>query len=278
MTSANSASFSPSAVERSELLSSIAGTVSARFYEPTVHGIDLEARFETKRPILLKTDCFSRDINAILSEIEAYPTEFFHESERRVGLWKTIGTSFFQRNGSWIFQDVLPNHLADRAGVRPGAELVAVDGVSVATSGIPKFAITDDVQIAFKNPGHETQTLSFNPNLRVPPNPTTDVTHRKLADKVGYLRISKWAGILGMEVARATDQAIVNLSRPRVMIVDIRGNLGSEGAGNLRLMGYLTSDKVPVGYSLTRRRAEQGYRREDLPQFTKIQQTNSSLH
>jgi hypothetical protein len=35
-------------------------------------------------------------------------------------------------------------------------------------------------------------------------------------------------------------------------------------------MGYFTPDKTPVGYSLTRARAEQGYRREDLAQFTKI--------
>jgi carboxyl-terminal processing protease len=88
--------------------------------------------------------------------------------------------------------------------------------------------------------------------------------------KIGYVRISKWTGILGMEVARATDDAIKSLSKPDVLIIDIRGNLGSEGAGNLRLMGYLTPDKVPVGYSLTRARAEQGYRREDLAQFTKI--------
>ena len=56
----------------------------------------------------------------------------------------------------------------------------------------------------------------------------------------------------------------------KVMIVDMRGNLGSAGAGNLRLMSYMTPEKIPVGYSLTRTRAEQGYKREELAQFTQI--------
>ena len=62
-------------------------------------------------------------------------------------------------------------------------------------------------------------------------------------------------------MARATDAAIRALRSLSVLIIDMRGNLGSLGAGNLRLMSYLTPDRVPVGYSLTRRRAEQGYRR-----------------
>jgi carboxyl-terminal processing protease len=187
-----------------------------------------------------------------------------------VGLWKTIGVSFYARNGTWVFQDVLPDHLADRAGVRSGAELIAVDGVSIDNSEIPKFAVSDNVLVAFRNPGQRTETSSFNPTVRIDPNSIQYVTHKKLADKIGYVRISKWTGILGMEVARATDEAIKSLSHPEVLIVDIRGNLGSEGAGNLRLMGYLTPEKVPVGYSLTRARTEQGYRREELAQFTKI--------
>ena len=270
MTPRKAVSFSPTTHERIELLSSIAATFSGRFYEPSVHGIDMKARFEEKQSCLLETDYFSHDINAILSEVDAYPTEFFHESERRVGLWKTIGASFCNFNGSWVFQDLLPDHLADRAGVRLGAELVAIDGVPVSSFDIPKFAISDKVQVAFKNPGQEIQTFSFNPKLRVLPNSIRYVTHKKLSDDIGYVRVSKWTGILGMEVALATDDAIKNLSRPKVLIVDIRGNLGSEGAGNLRLMGYLTPEKVPVGYSLTRTRAEQGYLREDLAQFTKI--------
>ena len=49
----------------------------------------------------------------------------------------------------------------------------------------------------------------------------------------------------------------------------MRGNPGG-GIGALRLMSYFVPGRVPVGYSLTRERAERGYRREELRQFTGI--------
>ena len=165
---------------------------------------------------------------------------------------------------------MLADGLADHAGVRSGAALIAIDGKPIDTSEIPKFALSNNVQVTFKNPGQESQTFSFNPTIKPEPNWIRYAAHRNVASKIGYVRISKWTGILGMEVARATDHAVKSLSKPEVLIIDIRGNLGSEGAGNLRLMGYLTPDKVPVGYGLTRARAQQGYRQEELAQFTKI--------
>jgi carboxyl-terminal processing protease len=36
------------------------------------------------------------------------------------------------------------------------------------------------------------------------------------------------------------------------------------------LMSYLTPSRIPVGYSLTRERAERGYRREELRHFRAI--------
>ncbi len=262
--------FRPTDRVRKDLLASIPATFATRFYEPTIHGMDLNARFEAEGPPLMRSDRFSHDVNTILNGIDAYPIEFFHESERRIGLWKTIGVSFFPWNGTWVFQDILVDSLADRAGVQPGAELVAIDGMPTDTSAVPKFTLSDNVQVTFQNPGRESESFSFNPTVKPEPTSIRYVTNRRVTDKIGYIRISKWTGILGMEVARATDHAIQSLSQPEVLIIDIRGNLGSEGAGNLRLMGYLTPSKMPVGYSLTRTRAATGYRREDLAQFTKI--------
>lgn len=42
-------------------------------------------------------------------------------------------------------------------------------------------------------------------------------------------------------------------------------------------MSYLTPERRPVGYSLTRHRAERGYRREDLAQFRRIPNAKASL-
>jgi carboxyl-terminal processing protease len=65
------------------------------------------------------------------------------------------------------------------------------------------------------------------------------------------------------------DQAVAQLRSCEGLVIDLRGNLGG-GIGALRLMSHLTPERIPVGYSLTRERAEQGYRREDLPRFDGI--------
>ena len=58
--------------------------------------------------------------------------------------------------------------------------------------------------------------------------------------------------------------------------MDLRGNTGG-GIGGLRLMSYLTPGKVEVGYSLTRKRRERGYQREELPRFGRIPSRKATL-
>jgi carboxyl-terminal processing protease len=263
-------SFQPPHDTRTQILDSVVSLCEQRFYDPKLHGIQLRELASAQSTDILTTPCFSNAVNSLLGELHAYPVEFFHESERRVGLWKVIKCSFHTVNGHWMFQDVLVDGYADRAGVKSGALLLEINGNAVDTPDTPKFPITPEVRVTFQNPNSAPDTFVFDPTAKEDENSTKYVVHGMPEPGIGYIRISKFPGLLGMRVAQATDAAIRTFNRPRALIVDIRGNLGSVGAGNLRLMGYFTPDKRPVGYSLTRARAEQGYRREDLAQFTQI--------
>lgn len=263
--------FAPPEDTRKQLIESVVATFEKRFYDPQLHGVSLRELVNEHYSELLGTSAFSEQVNSLLSTVKAYPIEFFHESERRIALWKTIKATFHECDGRWMFQDVLTNGFADHAAVRPGALLLTVNGREVDASEIPKFPITSEVMVAFQNPGQAPESFTFNPGSdREKDDDTRYITHALLRPGIGYVRFTKFPGILGIGVARATDRAIRALNKARVLIIDMRGNLGSVGAGNLRLMGYFTPYKVPVGYSLTRARAEQGYRREDLAQFTHI--------
>lgn len=263
--------FEPSVDIRKQLIEEVVTTCERRFYDPALHHVALRELLKQQQDRLLTSTAFSRDLNAVLAQLNAYPIEFGHESERRVGLWKAIQCSFHRWSDGWMFQDILPDGHADRAGVRPGAQLLAVDETEVDDSDIPRFRPTTGmVKVTFQNPGGPAQSFEFDPAAKQDDSNTRFVTHKLLEPGIGYIRISKFLGIVGIDIARATDAAIRSLQKPAVLIVDMRGNLGSVGAGNLRLMSYLTPGREPVGYSLTRRRAEQGYRREDLAQFTSI--------
>jgi C-terminal processing protease CtpA/Prc len=95
------------------------------------------------------------------------------------------------------------------------------------------------------------------------------VSFRKLENNIGFLKVTMFPGTVGIDVAHDIDRAIAHLGDCDRLIIDLRGNTGG-GIGGLRLMSYLTPGKTPVGYSLTKRRAANGYQKEQLPRFGKI--------
>jgi carboxyl-terminal processing protease len=83
------------------------------------------------------------------------------------------------------------------------------------------------------------------------------------------LKVTGFPGQVGIDVAKEIDHAISELRDCDRLIIDLRGNPGG-GAGGLRLMSYMTPGKIPVGYSITQKRAAKGFKKEKLPRFGKI--------
>jgi len=90
-----------------------------------------------------------------------------------------------------------------------------------------------------------------------------------LGDSTGYLKVTIFPGLLGLDVAREIDSAVKALAGCDRLIVDLRGHLGG-GLGVLRLMSHLTPGKIPIGYTVSRRKAERGYKKEDLPKLDRL--------
>src|SRR5437879_4298467 len=102
------------------------------------------------------------------------------------------------------------------------------------------------------------------------------VHSEKLSGDIGLLKVAMFPGAIGIDVAKDIDRGIASLEGCSRLIVDLRGNTGG-GIGGLRLMSYLTPGKLEVGYSLTRKRRERGYRREDLTRFGRIPSHKATL-
>ena len=106
-----------------------------------------------------------------------------------------------------------------------------------------------------------------NPNSRKQPHCSpTPLTYSRLDGNIGYLRVSIFPTMLGLDLARHFDAAFTELSSCEALILDLRGNLGG-GLGVLRLMSYLSPEKLPIGFTVTRKRIERGYNKNHLPRL-----------
>ena len=258
----------PTRAEREQIITAAVSLFRQRFYDPKLNGFDLDGELQNRMGSLLETPAFPAAMKEFFRACGSRPIDFFYESERRVSLGKLLKATFFKgENAEHVFQDVLIGGRAEEAGIVSGDVLASVnDGPPLESLDV---LASQPIRFSVRGIDGITKTLEFPAPATWRPRKEKNVAFRDLGDGVGYIRIASWPGILGLDVARETDEAIKKLKAKR-LLVDLRGNLGSAGAGNLRLMSYLTPQKIPVGYSLTRKRAEAGYDRDCLARFERI--------
>jgi carboxyl-terminal processing protease len=258
----------PKRDEREQVIAAAVSLFRQRFYDPKLNGFDLDAELERHVGSLLETSAFPAAMKEFFCACRARPIDFFYQPERRVPLGKCLKATFFKsEQAEYVFQDVLIGGRAEDAGILPGDVLASVND-EPPTEELHVLA-SQAFRFSVRRIDGSTKTFEFDASATWRPRKEKNVALRDLGGGVGYIRIASWPGILGMDVAKETDEAIKKLKAKRLLI-DLRGNLGSAGAGNLRLMSYLTPQKIPVGYSLTRKRAEAGYDRDYLARFEKI--------
>jgi len=107
--------------------------------------------------------------------------------------------------------------------------------------------------------------------------PGSVVSAKKLENGIGWIRITMFPGMVGVEVARDISAAVRDLGCSR-LIFDLRGNTGG-GVGCIRLMSQLCAGKQGVGYSVTRKVLQNGgCDKERLARFDRIPDTKAGLY
>ena len=197
-------------------------------------------------------------------------TGFFHQSVRRVPARLAIGASFrkVDRDGQtvWVVLDVHEGGPAHTAGLKPLDVLTQINGGGILPPDQPMFPMGNPARLSIQRNSHEVELNVDVPVPRSPKQPyaePTPVTFSTLANSTGYLKVSILPGLLGLDVARQIDAGIAALEDCERLILDLRGHLGG-GLGVLRLMSHLTAAKLPIGYTVTRKKAEHGYTKENL--------------
>jgi carboxyl-terminal processing protease len=274
--------------ERREVFDDVCKAVSKKIFAPSFDLARWAALIEEHRGRILAAETverFEAEVRELLAKLKISHVTFFHQSLLKIPPQYAIGATLqkYQLNGTckWMFEDVHEGSPAQIAGVERGDLLLEVEGSSLFPPEAAGFRMGGlcEVTIEKLNGDRERVTLGV-------PRPTSKwhpilrprlVSWTKLDSGVGLLKVTGFPGQVGIDVAKEIDHAVSELGDRDRLIVDLRGNPGG-GAGGLRLMSYLTPDKIPVGYSLTRKREAKGFKREKLPRFGRIPKRKIELY
>jgi carboxyl-terminal processing protease len=266
--------------QRRKIFASVVATAASKFADPAMNGIDWPAVSAAAAEEILRagdSEEFERRMNSLLQQLGTSHIGFFHGDRPRSPARIAIAATFLQAETSdglrWMFQDVHPGGLAANAGLKPGDVLLSVNDAEALPPAAPVFGLGADHRVVYRRNKAPANTVTISvPTSQTKKRPLIVpdqvVTSRKIYGGIGYLRVSMFPGMLGIDVARDISAAVLSLAADR-LVIDLRGNTGG-GIGCLRLMSMLCLDKRGVGYNLGRRQIEMGTSKEDLPAFDKI--------
>ena len=218
---------------------------------------------------------FEATFNAVLARGRLSHAAFFHESAQhapaRYAINATFCASDTPEGRRWVFEDVHEGGPAHTADVHPGDVLLAVNNEAIEPPHPPTFGLGTDPQVTIRR-GTDVLVLRLvlpkapqdgKAHAKPPMAEPAAVTARWIQPAIGYLRIAFFPGVNGQRFASELDKALANLPDCKRLVIDLRGNLGGF-VGSLRLMSYLTPDRLPIGYSLTKRGEDRKWRPEQL--------------
>jgi C-terminal processing protease CtpA/Prc len=227
---------------------------------------------------------FEQRVNVALATLKSSHVAFFHGSGTRVPAHYALNATFLKADDPdplWLFLDVLEGGVAHKNGIQPGEALLSVNGARVLPPEVPRFDLGASTEILVRSPDGTDRTIT----VALPP-PTAKgrpplvevkaVHSRKLTPDIGYVRVAYFPGNAGDRFALAYEQALNALGTCKGLVIDLRGNIGG-GLGSLRAMSSLCADSRPIGFNVSRKVADQGYRKDRLIRIDHIPTTKLGL-
>jgi carboxyl-terminal processing protease len=273
--------------ERTKIFDKVDRLVQTKHFDPALNGADWNSLAQSRRSQILacaEPEIFEKEMHRLVTELKTSHTGFRHAGMRNIPARHAINATLrrIALNGTerWMFQDVHRGGPAYGAGIRPGDLLLECSGREIHPPHDLMFSVGESTDLVIeKLNGREERVHVRLPLPKSQKHPVTapEAVHaERLSEDIGLLKVAMFPGAIGIDVAKDIDRGIAALNGCRRLIVDLRGNTGG-GIGGLRLMSYLTPGKLEVGYSLTRKRRERGYRREELTRFGRIPSHKATL-
>lgn len=265
--------------QKVKLLHKVSRLVEEKYFSPEFDAAKWRALVDSRAPTILNggsAEDFEQQMHDLVSQLGSSHTAFYHRNWRplppRQSICATLQQCETHDGLRWMLQDVQEGGPAHAAGLRQGDLLLRVDAEETRPPGRVLLKPGRTVRLQVRNANGAEASIDVEVPVLKSKRPFMTpraVIASELGPDIGYLKINMFPGLVGIDVARDIDRAISSFGERDRLIVDLRGNSGG-GIGGLRLMSYLTPDKLPIGYSLSRTRAQKGYNKEKLTRFEQI--------
>jgi C-terminal processing protease CtpA/Prc len=246
--------------ERKKIFDKVCRLVQTKHFNPAMNGVDWNALVQNRRDQILactEPEAFEKEVQTLVAELRTSHTGFRHAEMRNIPARHAINATM-QRiavNGSerWMFQDVHQGGPAYSAGIQPGDLLLGTGEQDIRPPDDLTFSVGESASLLIEKLHGGRQTVKVRlPMPKSKKHPVTApeaVCTERLNHEIGLLKVAMFPGAVGIDVAKHIDRGIASLEGCSRLIVDLRGNTGG-GIGGLRLMSYLTPEKLEVGYSV----------------------------
>ncbi len=192
-----------------------------------------------------------QSLNALLFSLDPHSSylsqeDFAREEEQIEGQIEGIGVLLNMKNDTVRLLQVLPQSPAEQTILRPGDQILAVNGEAVAGQ---KYSL-DKIISKIKGPRNSPVTLSIhrygettprNVTMRRNAIPTPSIAyHDMLTDTIGYVYISSFTLTTGNEFRQCLQQ--LKARGMRHLILDLRGN----GGGLMAIAESVANELLPA--------------------------------
>ena len=169
-------------------------------------------------------------IKGMLASLDPY-TVYFNEQDvlkfkiNNTGEYTGIGALITQRSGKLILREVYKNFPADKAGFKPGDEIIQIGDVAIAdfkddASQLLKGAKNTKIDIQYIRQGKTNTTQILLNEVEIKSVPF----YSKIDDKTGYIVLSRF----NKKASNETKEALLELKKQGAtqIVLDLRNNPG----------------------------------------------------
>jgi C-terminal processing protease CtpA/Prc len=269
--------MTPSKTSYDNIRAKIADLIRNNLFHPEKDNAELaklSEEFADLWPDWVTADEIESGVNGWLRKLKLSHTGFWRGPGRGLPAYFAINATLKRiDDGPFVFWDVLPGGLAERAGINPGDLLAGIDGKD-SDGDEPRFQFGRAYTLNVLRNGVERMANislpSNGPKDRPPMSQAKPLTY-EVKDGIAVLKVTSFPGAVGFGLLRDLKNALAIFDDKRCdrLILDLRSNCGG-GLSSVRLMSLLVPDCRLIGYSLTRLGRDRKKSASELPAIRRL--------